>query len=557
MKFAENNRISHRQLYRQMVLAFLAPFLLCLPGENRVTGISGIVGVAAAMVLLVIYSFFLRRLTPWYTDPVKTFGAAGGRIIGAFFLSYVALTGAYLLDLMEELVPAVLITGIPGIVISFLAAAVCSFGTHKGMQRRGRMAEVSGGVLLGGVLLMMVLCLWQITPEYFTEMTEAFVLQGKEVLKSCYGILAAFSGIGLLPFLLKDVEKRGTAGKPVVLGIVTLGGILMGMLVLIPAVLGWQRFRNEAYPVLPLLAGADLPGNVLARFDVLWMGFLLYSLLFALGSLFHYGHRILERTRMGSGKLWLPAVIFGLSLIKFQETGIREIFGFYLSRIFVPGLLLIQVFMALRGNRRRQKKVALAAGLCFVVFFSGCAAIEPEKRMYPLALGVNSEESEFSLIYGMPDLPQATGQEKQEELGSETVLSITGSDFYEIERIYDRSQEKYLDMSHLQVIIMGDRLLEGEGWKIFMEYLKEEPFVGENVYIFRTEDPEAVLSRESGGTSAGEYLTGLLENRLPSQQKDGVTLRQVYHQWYESGALVEIPRIIMENGELQVYLEKS
>lgn len=557
MKFAENNRISHRQLYRQMVLAFLAPFLLCLPGENRVTGISGIVGVAAAMVLLVIYSFFLRRLTPWYTDPVKTFGAAGGRIIGAFFLSYVALTGAYLLDLMDELVPAVLITGIPGIMISFLAAAVCSFGTHKGMQRRGRMAEVSGGVLLGGVLLMMVLCLWQITPEYFTEMTEAFVLQGKEVLKSCYGILAAFSGIGLLPFLLKDVEKRGTAGKPVVLGIVTLGGILMGMLVLIPSVLGWQRFRNEAYPVLPLLAGADLPGNVLARFDVLWMGFLLYSLLFALGSLFHYGHRILDRTRMGSGKLWLPAVIFGLSLIKFQGTGIRQIFDFYLSRIFVPGLLLIQVFMALRGNRRRQKKVALAAGLCFVVFFSGCAAIEPEKRMYPLALGVNSEESEFSLIYGMPDLPQATGQEKQEELGSETVLSITGSDFYEIERIYDRSQEKYLDMSHLQVIIMGDRLLEGEGWKIFMEYLKEEPFVGENVYIFRTEDPEAVLSRESGGTSAGEYLTGLLENRLPSQQKDGVTLRQVYHQWYESGALVEIPRIIMENGELQVYLEKS
>ena len=185
------------------------------------------------------------------------------------------------------------------------------------------------------------------------------------------------------------------------------------------------------------------------------------------------------------------------------------------------------------------------------------AAIEPEKRMYPLALGVNSEESEFSLIYGMPDLPQATGQEKQEETRSDAVVSNTGRDFYDIERIYDRSQEKYLDMSHLQVIIMGDRLLEGEGWKIFMEYLKEEPFVGENVYIFRTEDPEAVLSRESGGTSAGEYLTGLLENRLPSQQKDGVTLRQTYHQWYESGALVEIPRIIMENGELQVYLEKS
>lgn len=555
MKFAENNRISHRQLYRQMVLAFLAPFLLCLPGENRVTGISGIVGVAAALVLLVIYSFFLRRLTPWYTDPIKTFGAAGGRIIGVFFLSYVALTGAYLLDLMDELVPAVLITGIPGIVISFLAAAVCSFGTHKGMQRRGRMAEVSGGLLLGGVLLMMVLCLWQITPEYFTEMTEASVLQGKEVLKSCYGILAAFSGIGLLPFLLKDVEKRGTAGKPVVLGIVTLGGILMGMLVLIPSVLGWQRFRNEAYPVLPLLAGADLPGNVLARFDVLWMGFLLYSLLFALGSLFHYGHRILDRTRMGSGKLWLPAVIFGLSLIKFQGTGIRQIFDFYLSRIFVPGLLLIQVFMALRGKRRRQKKVALAAGLCFVVFFSGCAAIEPEKRMYPLALGVNTSEEGFSLIYGTPDLPKATGQEKEEEDREASVLSVAGSDFAQIREKYDQSQEKYLDMSHIQVILMGDRLVESGRWTEFLIYLEQDPFVGENVYVFQTENPSAVLAWDSGGTSIGEYLTGLLENRLPDQQKKGMTLRQVYHQWYKSGTLPVLPAIFLENEEIRVYLE--
>ena len=30
MRFAENNRISHRQLYRQMILEFLAPFILCM-----------------------------------------------------------------------------------------------------------------------------------------------------------------------------------------------------------------------------------------------------------------------------------------------------------------------------------------------------------------------------------------------------------------------------------------------------------------------------------------------------------------------------------------------
>lgn len=94
-----------------------------------------------------------------------------------------------------------------------------------------------------------------------------------------YGTLCAFSPVALLPFLLGNVEKYGSAGKTVAGGILTLGGILIGMELLLPAVLGYDRVAAESYPVLPLLAGADLPGNVLARFDILWMGFLLYSLL--------------------------------------------------------------------------------------------------------------------------------------------------------------------------------------------------------------------------------------------------------------------------------------
>lgn len=58
-----------------------------------------------------------------------------------------------------------------------------------------------------------------------------------------------------------------------------------------------------------------------------------------------------------------------------------------------------------------------------------------------------------------------------------------------------------------------------------MNYLKMEPLAGENIYLFRTEDPEAVLKWDSGGASIGDYLTGLLENRVPAQQKEGVTLQ--------------------------------
>lgn len=553
MDYADNNRISHRQLYRQMVLAFLAPMLLCLPGRDQILGAAGIIGTMLAGAFLILYIFFLRRLVPWYSDPVKMLGPIAGRLTGLFFLSYVILTNGYLLSLIGKLVPAVLVTGIPGTVIIFFAVFVCSFGTCKGMQRRGRMAEVSGGVLLGGILLMLLLCMGQIRIAYLKEMPA--LLSGQAILRSFYGVLCAFSGIALLPFMLRDVEKRSTVGKTLVVGILTLAGLLAGILLLLPAVLGWNRLQQESYPVLPLLAGADLPGNVLARFDVLWMGFLLYSLLFAVGSLFHYGHQILVRSHMGKGQWWLPAAVFAAAVINADGKGIETVFGSYLGYVFVPGLILIQGGMLFNRKKKRQKKLTGCFCIAFLLFLSGCAAIEPEKRMYPLALGVNTSEEGFSLIYGTPDLPKATGQEKEEEDREASVLSVAGSDFAQIREKYDQSQEKYLDMSHIQVILMGDRLVESGRWTEFLTYLEQDPFVGENVYVFQTENPSAVLAWDSGGTSIGEYLTGLLENRLPDQQKKGMTLRQVYHQWYKSGTLPVLPAIFLENEEIRVYLE--
>ena len=553
MDYADNNRISHRQLYRQMVLAFLAPMLLCLPGRDQILGAAGIIGTMLAGAFLILYIFFLRRLVPWYSDPVKMLGPIAGRLTGLFFLSYVILANGYLLSLIGKLVPAVLVTGIPGTVIIFFAVFVCSFGTCKGMQRRGRMAEVSGGVLLGGILLMLLLCMGQIRIAYLKEMPA--LLSGQAILRSFYGVLCAFSGIALLPFMLRDVEKRSTVGKTLVVGILTLAGLLAGILLLLPAVLGWNRLQQESYPVLPLLAGADLPGNVLARFDVLWMGFLLYSLLFAVGSLFHYGHQILVRSHMGKGQWWLPAAVFAAAVINADGKGIETVFGSYLGYVFVPGLILIQGGMLFNRKKKRQKKLTGCFCIAFLLFLSGCAAIEPEKRMYPLALGVNTSEEGFSLIYGTPDLPKATGQEKEEEDSEASVLSVAGSDFAQIREKYDQSQEKYLDMSHIQVILMGDRLVESGRWTEFLIYLEQDPFVGENVYVFQTENPSAVLTWDSGGTSIGEYLTGLLENRLPDQQKKGMTLRQVYHQWYKSGTLPVLPAIFLENEEIRVYLE--
>lgn len=553
MKFAENNRISHRQLYRQMILTFLAPFLVCLPGKNGIQGMNGFWGIVLAVSVLILYVFILLRVTSGYSDMVRFLGSFWGRIAGVFFLVYIIFTAAYILKILEQIIPRWLLMGIPSGWISFLVIVVCSIGTEKGIQRRGRMAEISGGLLLAGVLLMMVLCLGQIRVDYLQEMAEVERISGTAVVQGGYLFLCGFSGVGLLPFIMRDVVRPGSVGKTIIGAILTVGGILAGVLVLLPTVFGWNRLLTEEYPILPLLAGAALPGNILARFDVLWMGFLLYGLLFALGSLFYYGHQVMEKCHLGTAKYWMAALVFGLSLLEVSGIAVRTFYRNYLETIFVPGLLFIQVLLLFCGRKRKTRKTTIVALAVFILALNGCAGIEPEKRMYPLALGAEWSEDGWTLIYGMPELPGAEGQEKEESQNS--VLSIKGNDFDEIEKIYNRSQEKYLDMGHLQVLILKNQLVQSEYWKELLAYLEKEPLIGENVYVFRSEYPEQIMKWNKNGSSTGEYLLGILENRIPEQEKNGVTLRQVYQQHYENNTLPDIPEIILQGEEIQVCLE--
>lgn len=566
MEFAENNRISHRQLYRQMVIAFLAPFLLCLLGRGKILGLGGIAGTIAAVVILLFYVIFLIRLAPCYGDLKKTAGGLWGQLIGLFFVVYVILTAAYLLALLEEIVPASLVTGVSGRWISFFALLACCMGTHRGMQRRGRIAEVSGGIVLVGIVLMLILCIDQGEWSYLQEMLNGSRLTGKNFAESVYGILCAFSGIGLLPFVLEHVEKQGSAGKTVALAVLTLGGILIALELILPAVLGWNRLQTEEFPILPLMAGADLPGNVLARFDVLWMGFLLYSLLFSIGSLLHYGHQVIRKAHLGTGRVWMTVVIYLLSILEFNGVGIEDYFGAYLGYVFLPGLLILQILLFVLGRGKWKKKNSAAAGavsvvLCFSFLLGGCGAVEPEKRMYPLALGVDVSQDPggmtngFSVTYGMPDLPKATGQDKSGEEEGNTALTINGATFQAIEAEYDRTQEKYLDMGHLQILVLGKRILEEKRWEKALDYLKQEPFIGENVYVFCTDDVKTALNWQGPqGTSLGEYLQGLLENHPESGMNQAPTLRELYHSRYQNGTIPALPEIRFPNGEIEVNL---
>ena len=67
------------------------------------------------------------------------------------------------------------------------------------------MGEVSGGVVLAAVMLMLVLAVGQGKWEYFQEMVWNSSFSGRKIMESGYDVICAFSGLGLLPFALDSV----------------------------------------------------------------------------------------------------------------------------------------------------------------------------------------------------------------------------------------------------------------------------------------------------------------------------------------------------------------
>lgn len=557
MNRGENNRISHRQLYRQICVAHLAPFLLCLFGRDRLLNGNGLAGLVMATGVLCFAVIFLVRLAPHYQE----LGKSGHRLLdmaaGILFLGYVLLTAAYLLSVLSDIVPEVVLEDVPEKWVLLFTALICCLGTRKGMQRRGRMAEVSAGILLGSVLLMMLLALGQAETKFLLEPGK-FDITAEKAAESMYLYLCAFSGMGLLPFVLEEVEKTAGSWKPILLAILTVSTIMAGMLLLLPAVFGTGRLLTESCPILPLLSGTNLPGKLLARFDVLWMGFVLYGIFFSLGSLYHYGNQILSLlygyemhlAKPFAGQLpslLLALLSWGLSAFPIGGYEIGDYYVSFLGLCFLPLLILLQLFLLYPGKKRRLVRTAVSVGVLGVAFLlGGCGGIDPEKRLFPLALGVDKAQ-QFTFFYGMPALPQATGQSGPLTQEESTCLSFSGNTFDQILEKYRHSQEKYLDLGHLQVLVMGPGLVADRDWDLLLDYLKQDMAVGENVYVFYAEEPEKLLKWQSdSGTSVGEYLTGILENRTGAGKTAGVTLRQVYSRFYKDGELPPLPEVQLE-----------
>ena len=207
-------------------------------------------------------------------------------------------------------------------------------------------------------------------------------------------------------------------------------------------------------------------------------------------------------------------------------------------------------------NRRKNIAVQryflrILAGMCLtgmVLVLGGCQIVEPEKRAYPLVIGLDKRLEEYQVSLGMAQLAVSTGQEKEggdeQNNDSQQMIFLTGSSQEEIMDEYNRTRELYLDPGHVQVIIFGKELLkDSEGMEKILAGMEKENSLGNSAFVFQANDPEQIV--EINGTeieSLGQYLTGIYENRPEKQQP--VLLSDVYMMYHRKESPEKIPELI-------------
>ena len=155
--FADNARISHRQLFRQIVLGVIGIYTLVIPIFPEVFGRQGILCLLTVMAVYILFFIYFIRIKTVMQNPRRYMGKIFGSIFVFLYMSWLWFMGVYLLLTTARITDRFLIEGSVYWIVIILAGAATYLGSHQGLERRGRMAEVCFSVLafiMGGMLCL-------------------------------------------------------------------------------------------------------------------------------------------------------------------------------------------------------------------------------------------------------------------------------------------------------------------------------------------------------------------------------------------------------------------
>ncbi len=499
----DNQRISHIQMERQYQLTFFAPLLLCT--TKQLQGWMGLLAVLVVMPLVWLALVLLKRKSGIYQKLGKYMGNIGSKTMVCFYQIFLVIAGVFVVAQASKLITEYMVQGASRWLVIVIFVLV-SLAVGNRPEVRGRFAEIAWPVVSGIVAIFFFFAFWQGLKLLFSDTVNFgqvsggfWDFSGKELWKNVITLLVFMVGTILFPFI--DIRQEKTDEKNIFLFKMVLKLTVWLLLTILLQYLYFGEQGTEAlkYPLLDLMSGVKLPGNFVRRLDLIFLTMMLFALLFTMGSICFYSGHLWEKVNVSMGRWPVLALIFAL-----------------------------------------------------VLTLSGCQIVEPEKRAYPLVMGIDWVDGEYTIYLAMAKMAESTGQEKSGSEQEANVVIVKGKDSKEIQKMYDASEELYLDVGHVQALVLSEQLLEDKErtFSILMD-MEQNHDLGNSPYVFQTDHMEGLFGKNGKQVeSLGDYLTGLYENRIEKRQPR--TLMDVYREIHNKRMMPKIPKLEVSEEKIEL-----
>lgn len=214
----------------------------------------------------------------------------------------------------------------------------------------------------------------------------------------------------------------------------------------------------------------------------------------------------------------------------------------------------------------KRKAIYLACLWMFLI--CGCESVELEQRSFPLAVGIDLQNTEAKekkknqdsgiedrdliVSFDFPDLAQVS--EKGKTTDTPMGLSLEGVDMYHVEKSYENNTNRVLDYNHMKAIVLGKNIFEDQRQlrSLLLAWEQREASARNTNLLIGSESAAEILSltKETQG-SMGKYLEEMLESQKDFKQNKIATIGDLMNQWHNQDELLLIP-VLTEQGNRPV-----
>jgi len=277
-------------------------------------------------------------------------------LICLFYATRLTLLAAFNLRIFAEISQTILLPNTPFIVVFAVMLILCAYGASKGIEARGRVAEL----LFVAALLPLILVFSISSREInFSNLLPIFEASSAQLGQAGFSAFFAFNGIDMLLLIMPFLARPKKATRAAMGVVAAFGGLMVIITAITIARFGAANISHHTWPVLKMMDTVSLPGQILDRQGALMMTFWIISAYAIINAALFFSSLLLKDV-VKKGKhfhyilLCIPIIAI-LASIPSDIAHVYELFGKYNRSFGIAAMVVIPLILFIAAKLRKKE----------------------------------------------------------------------------------------------------------------------------------------------------------------------------------------------------------